>query len=282
MVRALLAAAICVLAARGARAEITASLAAAAEQDDRTLPYRRAMLTIDASHADDDQVVRAVALRQAQGGPTFVYTVTVAPKTSQSLPVDLPATSQQQKYNVELLAEAEYPATVLARVTAPIHWPPEHVTALEFFKPQLHEKWADLPPAWSAGVRRNVFVALVLTCLAGAGAAMLGRRWLRVGALVVIAAAATGSLSALLDGEDIIVQDEVAAESAVVLRARRSAVWRHEGTDLVPLYFAPWHMAEDDTVIHVGRGIRVRMQARHETRWLKIFLHRKAPAPAGR
>jgi len=274
-IRRCLLAAMLATGAAPAPAEIAVSLAPADPQDPDAAPFRVARLTIDAADAEEGLVVRAVRLREARGGPTFVHAVTVAAGTKHTLDVSLPAVSQEQRYVVELLADDAHPAEVLARATAKIHWPQEQVTDLAFLDPQAYEPWLEELPTWPAALRRTVFVVLALACLAASAAALIRTPALRAAALVLVAAVATTVAARMLQRAETIVRREADDGDLIVLRCRRTAVWRTRETRLVPIYFNAWHMRQDNMVVRVGREIRLELSPRPDARRVRLFRRRK-------
>ena len=261
-----------------ARAEIAASLAASDEAAPAAQPFQPAKLTIDATEASEGQVVRAVSLREVRGGPRLVYSTTVAAGTKQTLPVALPAVSQEQRYRIELLAEDAYPAPVLAEAVAPIRWSADQLADLAFLDPQAYDPWKDEPPLWTAALRRNVFIALVVAALAGMAAMLVRRPGARAAVVVAIAAAATVWLTYSLGKTETIVQREADDGSLLVLQCRRTGVWRTSETRLVPIYVNRWHLSQDNMILHVGKETRLELSPRREPDRLRIFRRRKPPS----
>lgn len=265
-------------AAAPAWGKIAASLQAADKPDPAVAPFRVAKLTIEAADDEGGRVVRAVSLREVRGGPRFIYDVTLAAGTKHTLDVALPAVSQEQKYHVEFLAEDRYPAPVLGEVIVAVRWPAEQITDLAFLAPEAYEPWREELPMWPGALRRNLFIALVLTCLAAGGAALIAAPALRAGALVFVAAAATVVMAWLLQDVETVVQRETEDGQLLVLRCRRTAVWSTRDTGLVPVYFDAWHMRQDNMVLHAGREIRLELDPRRESHRLRLF-RRPRPTP---
>ena len=259
----------------GATGQITVHLSPSTEADPGAAPYSTADLTVDATAAPGDQVVRAVCLQDVDGGPRLVYSLTAPAGSKQTITVALPAVSQQQRYRVDLLAADAYPAPVLASLTAAVTWSPAQTDSAEaFFDSDCYEPWLEDPPTWPADLRRNVFVALVLTCLAAAGAGMIRSPAIRIAALIVIAAACTAGVAAYLSAQPVILEQTARDGDLIVLRCLRQTHWHSQREDLVPVYFDKRHMRRDNLVIHSGRGLRVRLSPTQDAHRVRIFRRR--------
>ena len=245
-------------AALTARGAMSVRLERADEQPESIWPYRAAKLTI---RNDSQKIIRAVHLRWRRGGPRFIHPVAIAPHTTASLAVNLPAAALKQVYQVDLL-EADYPdGPTLAELSAEIEWELADLTTDAFMDVEAYDPWHDNIPTWPDQLRRNVLLAAVLYCLALAGCLFIRRRGLRVAAVVLLAAAASIGIWQLLSSQELIFQREVVNAAGrgtlVVLTCRRTTQWHGADARLAPIYYNERQMAEDTLTVHAARGVRL-------------------------
>ena len=277
------------LCATAVMGRTTAMLDVAPHQDEAAFPYRRAELTVDNR---TESIIRAVALRSQQGGPTLVWPVTVAPRTVQKLLVDLPAVSVRQTYHIRLLdSGAGGEADVVEALEAAICWPAEIVTADAFLDPEACGRHEFDLPAWSSELRRNVFLAALLTSLAMAGVLFISRSGARVAVLALIVAITGACLVAAVPVEDIVVERVFDGgrtlpihaarpnESLTLVTCRRTANWSDPDPRVAPVYSSRRQMATDTMVLHRRRGASVRIRPQ-EVRLFRKY-SRKAPTATG-
>ena len=250
------------LPAHGATSVI---LERADEQPESIWPYREAKLTV---RNDSDKVIRAVRLRWRRGGPSFVHPVAIAPHTSASLAVSLPATASQQVYDVALL-EADDPddanGPALAELSAEIEWKLTDLTTDAFVDGEAYDPWHDKIPTWPSKLRWSILLAGVLYLLVLAGCLFIRRRGLRVAAVAILAAAASVGVWHALSGQESIFQRQVMVNDTgptgrsmlVVLACRRTTEWFHPSVRLAPVYYSKHQMAQDTMTIHATAGVQV-------------------------
>ncbi len=131
-------------------AESSVSLRASDALDESVYPYRRATLTVT---NDGEQVVRAVSLRWAGGGPTMVFPAAIPPGAEADLDVKLPAAAVQQTYAVRLLADEDPRGVPLAETAASITWPVAWVTDEAFLDPSPYDAYGYAAGPWSRSER---------------------------------------------------------------------------------------------------------------------------------
>ncbi len=235
------------------------------EQPESIWPYRAAKLTI---RNDSETIIRAVRVRWQRGGPTFVHPVAIAPHTTTSLAVNLPAAALHQAYQVTLL-DADDPddpnGPALAELVAEIEWKLSDLTTDAFMDSEEYDPWHDNIPAWPSKLRWNVLLGGVLYCLALAACLFIRRRGLRVAAILILAAAASIGILYALSMQEIVFQRQIAIDDAgpagrsmlVVLACRRTTEWYYPNVRLAPIYYSKHQMARDTMTIHPTRGVRV-------------------------
>jgi len=246
-------------AALPARGAISVRLERADEQPESIWPYRAAKLTI---RNDSQKIIRAVHLRWRRGGPRFIHPVAIAPHTTASLAVNLPAAALEQAYQVALLDADDPTAAPAAELAAEIDWQEtKYLTTEAFIDRQAYKPWEDNIPTWPDRLRRNVLLGAVLYCLALAGCLFIRRRSLRVAAVVLLAAAASIGIWQLLSFQELIFQREVVDDDGrgtlVVLTCRRTTQWHDADSRLAPIYYSERQMAEDTLTVHAARGVRL-------------------------
>jgi hypothetical protein len=246
-------------------AQTTVSLSPAAKDADRLLPYRPAELSV---RNGTDQVIRGVAVRLHNGGPTFLHFVTVPPGTTHAMTVSLPAVATRQTYSIRLLPDENADGKPLAQHEASIEWDPNVVEQSEaaFFDPRSYRPWESNLPLWPGDLLRNVFLALVLTALALAGTLFIRPARLRVGAILLVAVCAAGALSLVVMREPVVFEQAAPARAAspgaaglLVVSCRRTVEWAKADWTLAPVYYSPRHMTEDDLLVRWGKEVRARV-----------------------
>ena len=232
------------------------------EQPESIRPYRAAKLTI---RNDSEKIIRAVRFRWRRGGPIFVHPVAVAPHTSDSLAVNLPAAALLQVYQVALL-EADHPnGPTLAELSAEIEWKLTDLATDAFIDAEAYEPWHDSIPVWPSKLRWNVLLGGVLYCLALAGCLIIRRRGLRSAAILILAAGASIGIWHALSVQEFIFQREIPVHepaptgrsTLVVLACRRTTEWHYPSVRLAPIYYSKHQMARDTMTIHATHGVRV-------------------------
>jgi len=242
-------------------AETKVSLEVADAQDPAIAPYRACALTVRHAAGGGAQVIRAVAVRQLEGGPTILMPVTIPPGSSAQLTVPLPAVSSQQSYRVTLRGEGGG----IEQFDLPVAWPVELLTTDSWIDPQAYGPWEYDLPRWPRRMLRNVFIAAVLSSLALAGALFIPVSAGRIVAVVVIVTAACLAVTVPLRAADVVVVRQVTFPPAPrqrpqtlwALTCRRRAEWRHDARRMHPVYFDTRQMRADEAVIVPGGEIRV-------------------------
>ena len=258
------------LAAPVAAGETTVSLRAAETQDPADLPFRSASLTIVNK---SPEVICSVRLRERVGGPTFIYFVTIAPKTRQLVSVALPAVTSQQSYTISLLAGERADSPVVSAFERSINWPVPAVEASKaaFYAPQEYNRYEFESASWPTSFRRNVFLAAVLCCAALAGVLFIRPPLLRGLAIVLVISGAAAAMTVLVLSEPILVTPAVKDSSLIVVTCRRTTDWTTYDANLMPIYRNREHMAGDATVIYPGRSVKVSLSPGE----VRLFRRRK-------
>ncbi len=238
-------------AAGAAAQEIDVSLAPAAGQEVSS-PYRAAALVIDNR---SDAEITSVRLRWAEGGPTFLHRLRVAPHTRQELRVLLPAVSVAQEYRVALAMESEG----VAERACVVHWPAESLNLDAMIDAELCGRWEFSQPPWPASLLRNVLLAGLACAAALAGALLIRRRLARAAALLAGSAALTGAALLVLRAEPIVVLPDTSDPSVLAVACRRTTTWTGPA-DLALVYPSLRDLRDNETVVDVGREIRVPMK----------------------
>jgi hypothetical protein len=263
-------------------AQVDLGLTPAAQQG--TGPYRNASLSV---RNRSGQIVRAVAIRMIpQGGPTFVMPVTVPPDANYSTDILLPVLVPAQSYEVRALADDRPDAALVASRIVDTTWPAAMVSQVAFIDGPAYGQYEDSVPTWPASLIRSIFIAAAATCLALAATLFMRRTILRLAAVVVMLIASTIGMLWLAAGAEVVVSHYEYSEtnsgmghnslvpSLLVVACRRSTVWNNPSRDLVPIYYSPWHMKHDSTVID-QRGLTVPMTPG------QVRLFRVLPTAAG-
>ena len=252
-----------------ALAQTVVSIAPSQTNAEGFLPYRPGELTV---RNDSDQVIRGIAIRMREGGPTFLHGVAIPPQTSQTLTIPLPALQENQAHVVRLLKDDSLDAPVVGEFQASVNWDPNHVETAQaaFFYPGIYSASEANLPLWPRSLLRNVFLGAVVTCLALAGAIFIRRpRW-RLTAVVGIVALSTAAALGMSAGEPVVlvntvekgVRPKAPMKSYLVVSCRRTTEWTTSQAALAPVYFNKLHLAEDDTVIHWGRTLTTGLRPR--------------------
>ena len=248
-----------------ASGEATVSLEAAREQDRTALPYRLAELTVRNAGGETASVIRAVQIRESQGGPTFVVAVTAPPDSTRAVRVKLPAVSLEQTYRIRLLTEVRADSPAIGEFELPLTWDVELVNTEEWIDAEAYAPWEGDLPSWSPTVKRNVFLTAVLISLAMAAAMFVPPTW-RTATLILVAAAGCYAATLPLRSVDVVVERRLVAfapgereadQTLWALTSRRTTPWTSEGIRLTPIYRHRREMLSDDTIIGPGGRIRL-------------------------
>jgi len=151
---------------------------------------------------DGPRTVRAVAVRDAAGGPWLVSELIAPPGRPVSELVRLPATSRAMTFLVRGLADGQADprsAAALFETWTILVWPSDRVRVAPVRHPPVAEAFAAPPPAWSANLKAQVLIVLA-TGTALSAFALLPRRWawLRAALVVATAAGTTAAVAGLL------------------------------------------------------------------------------------
>jgi hypothetical protein len=244
---------------------VAATLRAIDVQDDTLLPYRTAAMEID---NDTDGVIRAVALRWDQGGPTIVQPAAVAPRSEQTVTVALPAVSGQQTFRVRFLPSDDPAAMPIDAIDARIHWKTDLLTTELFAVPPNCRALADTPPTWPPELLRGIFLASIVGASALAGVLFLHRGAVRVVALVALVGVGA-AIAATLHTQEVIATTIAAEGQVLAIGCRRSTSWSTDETAVAPLYLDKLQWQQDTAVVRPGWGITVNL-APGEVRFFRL------------
>ncbi len=212
---------------------------------------RSATLTIK---NDTDSLARGVKLRWQQGGPTFVYPLSVAPHQEAAAAVLLPAAALVQSYDVTLLADASADSAAVASAKADIEWKLDQVTNDLLLDSELYAPWWDAIPSWPPELLRLAFWAAAIFLVAAAACLFFRRPLLRAAAVVVLSmAAAVGAWTFLSSRPAVIERSSTGGLPLLIVTTLRTTTW-HNSAELLPVYYSKAQMAADTTVIHSGEG----------------------------
>jgi hypothetical protein len=233
------------LSAELSPAQPTATLTPADAIDARS-PYRPAVLSVD---NDSPAAVSEIRLRWQQGGPTFIHPVTIAPRATATVPVDLPAIAVRQRYEVRLLpSPADQPV-----VAADIVWPEAWVNAEAFLSPSDFEQFEGLSSAWPARLRRQVFLVTLVAMSLVTGAFLIRHRPARRIALVAILAAATSAAIWLAMAARIVTERLSDDGRHIAIVSHRTVSWSVPRADLAPVYAVKSQIVEDSMLVAPNR-----------------------------
>jgi len=246
------------------QAAAAVTLSPAEQQDASLLPYRTAQLHIDNT---GEEVIRFAALRWEYGGPELVYPVTVAPRRQASLTVALPAMAVQQFYDVRLLGSFTPRRRVVAAIRAPITWPAELVQREAFITADMSAPYKSHLPLWPAKLLRNIFLAAVVVCVAGAGTLLLRGPIVRLVGLVALVVIASGITVTGLARQPLIERQFDETGRLLILTARRTVQWQSDDARWVPVYDNPAEVIEETLVVYPD-GLDLTLRP-HEVRLLR-------------
>ena len=235
--------ALCLLAGP-AFAQEAVSLVPAAEQDGSAWPYRTAELRLAVGGSVASRVA-AARLRWRQGGPTFVYPVTVVPNGPVAPKVSLPAIGVQQVYDIDLLTAD---GDVALQAEATIIWPEELTNPQAFIDPVLYALYDGPLPRWATSLKASVLLAAAALSAAAASVALIRRRGLQLVVLlgIVIVSAAVGAI--WLRRQPTVSARQSPDGRLLILTTRRTVQWT--GSEcLAPVYVDIAEAAEDSLVV---------------------------------
>jgi hypothetical protein len=205
-------------------------------------------------------VVRGVSLRPEAGGPTIFCPASIAPKTVQDLPVPLPVISAQQTFLIRLLPAPNAAARPLHEALVPLEVPDLAVVERArgaLIDPDAYQGRLEDLPHWPPALLRTVFLAVVLTCVALAGAMFIRRPTFRVLAAALVVVAGSFVLGHVLgDCPDVLVHP---AGAVTVVTCRRTVNWSHPA-DMLPVYWSQRTMERDNLVFRPDGELTVTLR----------------------
>ncbi|MCE5276630.1 MAG: hypothetical protein ABFD92_14740 [Planctomycetaceae bacterium] len=239
---------LCVTSAAAAQG-LTARLAPADPQPQNL--RRPATLTIK---NQTDSLARAVRLRWQQGGPAFIYPLSVAPHQETATAVLLPAAALVQTYDVTLLVDASASAAAIASGKTDIQWKLDQVRNDLLLDSELYAPWWDAIPSWPPELLRLTFWAGTIFLVAAGACLFFTRPLLRLTAVAVLSvAAATGAWAFLSSRPTMIDRVSPNGQPLLIRTTLRTTTW-HDSAELLPVYYSKAQMAADTTVIQSGEG----------------------------
>lgn len=216
-----------------------------APQGKAAQPYRAAELDLT---NNSTQVARAVWLRWQEGGPAILVPVILPGGAEKTITLPLPPLSQQQAFDIRLLAGETPDAAVVGRTTAEIAWPPDQVAAEQFRATPEQAAVAERPPFWPPSTLLAIWLLVLLSGLAFAGLLFIRSSWHRISMLIVASAACTLAVTKFLQSQPILVEKS-APGRALVVAARRTATWHNDANVVIPLYLSSRQMQKDGLLI---------------------------------
>ena len=245
-------------------------------------PYRSATLQVGNRSGTP---VRAVAVRMREGGPTFLFPVSLPPDANASLAVALPVAAIEQTYRLRALAGESGDAPVISAKDVSTTWAAERVDPRGFLDAEPYYRHEDKTARWPAGLLRNLLLAAAVACIALLSAVFVRPRAWRLAVVGLLAASASVTIILVLRaGPPVaIVQYETVAAAIsadanappateIVLTCLRTTRWTHPSADVMPLYRSVRQMADDDAVIHPQKGLSLTIRPGQ----MRVFLaHRR-------
>jgi hypothetical protein len=241
------------------------SLRRAETSDNSRSPYRRAILEVKYDPSDSDVkhgVIRRIAIRSINGGPTMLASVTIPPGTpKQDVDVLLPAMSAHDSYNVRLSGSQTADTAPIAEFVLQLEWPAEAVSIDAFLDPDQYEEGDYLPPIWPPRTLKTIFASVLGACVLLSACLFVkpGRRRLLVSGVTLIAAIA--GISLLASSEPVVIDTELGADGRLLLvSCLRDTTYEIPSPSAVPLYRDTDEMAADRAVIHQADKLIVEMK----------------------
>ena len=208
---------------------------------------------------DSSAEIADVSLRLREGGPLLRAQVTVAPKSTQEVLVNLPAISAEQTYEISLMESHGGPAQVVApgspgpdvrTISASIQWPMEWIesTRAAMIDPDAyHQIEGKYTTQWPSALRRSVLVTAILGCLA-AGACLLVRRagFRAVSLAVVFAGITLAMLWQIQQAQAQSLTVDQTAAGGLLVTSSRTTAWS-DGGAVYPVYRNLSQMLQDVT-----------------------------------
>ncbi|MFB3891320.1 MAG: hypothetical protein ACE15C_04775 [Phycisphaerae bacterium] len=276
--RGILAVVLALFLVPGAHAAVTATLKPADQQPAGIFPYRAAELTID---NQGPSTIGVEDLRLRGGGPIIRTRALIAPQTTRTIQVDLPAVAVEQTWRLRLTSsDSGGPdvADLEAGITWPVQWVAQSREA--FFPADAYHAWESRMPSWPGDMKRNVLLVLVLAAVACGGAMFIRKGLRRLAAVLVILAIAAGGVWIVLGSVpkvEVISSGSPEGEKPVrplVVGARRTTRYQIADTALYPVYDSEKDMRCDTLMIDGRNGMTLRIPAGA----IRIF-GRCGPAP---
>ncbi len=241
------------------------SLRQAETSDNSPSPYRRAILEV--KYQPDDSgakhaVIRRIAIRSVNGGPTMLASVTIPPGTSkQDVDVLLPPLSAHDSYNVRLLGPQAAPTEPIAEFDLQFEWPAKAVAINAFLDPDQYDEGDYLPPVWSPRTLKTVFAAVLAACVLLSACLFVrrGRRRLAAGGVTLLAAIA--GLWLLVGSEPVVIDTELGDNGRLLLvSCLRDATYEIPSSHTIPLYRDTDEMSDDRAVVHQTGKLTVELK----------------------
>jgi len=254
-------------------AEVT--IRRAETSDNSRSPYRRAILEVKYDPSDSDVkhgVIRRIAIRSINGGPTMLSSVTIPPGTSkQDVDVLVPAMSAHDSYNVRLSGRQTADTTPIAEFVLQLEWPAEAVSIDAFLDPDQYEEGDYLPPVWSQRTLKTIFASVLGACVLLSACLFVqrGRRRMAVSGATLIAAITC--LWLLVGSEPVVIDAELGDGGRLLLvSCLRDTTYEIPSSHTIPLYRDTDEMAADRAVVHQGDKLIVELK----TGQVRLFARR--------
>lgn len=210
---------------------------------------------------DTDSIIQSVLIHSRHGGPYFLFPVTIAPHSTQSLSVNLPALASPSELDLTLLSGHSPQSGVIETLETYVPFSPQQVEASRalLLDSEPYRKWESHLPHWPGELKRNIFLCLVLSVLACGATLLIRRQAVRLLALAVVIIGTTAASYAIMRGcplvENINAANQIDPSVEIVLGARRTTRWMLPRTDVYPVYRNERQMLADEAVIIGGKGV---------------------------
>jgi hypothetical protein len=237
-----------------------ARLAVAAQQDPAHYPFRTATLTLKHPPTTPHEV----SLHWNLGGPAMRYPLPpgLSVDTPIELTVMLPAMALTQVYDISLHPAHQAKPTPLTPAT--ITWPLDLLTTDTFLDADAYEPYETALPTWPGSLKRNLSLAAALFVVLLGGCLFLRHPAIRLLAILLTTALATGGACLLL--QNVPAVEVISAQNEFLLTCRRTSEisLAHPPKTLAaqplitprvyPVYLAAWQLREENLTYHPITG----------------------------
>ncbi len=221
-------------------------------------PFRSTNLSIT---NDTQQIVRAVGVRLAQGGPEYVFGFVISPGESLDASIDLPVMTAQQAYQVRLMSGDDPNADCIHQQVIETSWPAELTTPGVFVDGLLWRRFESDQPSWPSSTKRNLILALAVLCIGVITCFLICRTTLRLAAIAALstiwAVVAIPAISTPILHEHHARLEAVPqgiSPHVLIIGSLRTVRHSTQATNLLPVYLSERAMQAEDMVVHMRTG----------------------------